>query len=342
MHNSNREKLIRLMDRVGINRLMAGAARRPGLLSLTYHRIGACANQPFDDGLFSATAEDFRAQIKYLRDHFDLLSVDSLLQATKQGRLELSRPSALITFDDGYRDNYDVAFPILREIGVPAVLFVAAGYIDEPRLTWWDRVAYIVKSTERSVLELDYPTKDTLDLRELGRSRTIYRILKIYKSAHDIDQRRFFEQLELQAEVAVDSLVVGRDLFMSWDQVREMKQDGIEIGAHTYNHPVLSRISEDAQRQEMSRSKERLEAETGGVIRIMAYPVGGRGAFDGVTQRLAREAGYCAAFSMYGGFNRPKHAELYDIRRISIDRYDSFPMFRFKASANNLFGRSVL
>src|SRR5262249_7716512 len=108
------------------------------------------------------------------------------------------------------------------------------------------------------------------------------------------------------------------------------------------NHPVLSRISEDAQRNELSLSKERLESETGAKIRLMAYPVGGPDAFDDLTKRLAREVGYCAAFSYYGGFNRPDHTEPFDIRRVAVERYDSFPMFCFRASMNNLFGRAVL
>jgi peptidoglycan/xylan/chitin deacetylase (PgdA/CDA1 family) len=341
MKISKRERLAQVLNGVGLNRLLARLARRPGLLVLNYHRIGD-GEQPFDDGLFSATADDFRDHVLYIRDHFDLLSVDSLLQASEPGRIALDRPSALITFDDGYRDNYDVAFPILREIGAPAVFFIAAGYIDKRRLTWWDRIAYIVKNTERDVLVLDYPVPVSMDIREIGRSRATHRLLRIYKQTPEIDQDRFFARLEALAAVSVDSEVLGRNLFMTWDHVREMKRGGMEIGGHTYNHPVLSRISEASQREELSRSKERLEAETGGRIRIMSYPVGGLDAFDDRTKRLARETGYSAAFSYYGGFNRPDHADLFDLRRVSVEREDSLPMFRFRASMNNLCGRNIL
>jgi peptidoglycan/xylan/chitin deacetylase (PgdA/CDA1 family) len=342
MPNSKREKLVQLLDGIGLNRVLALAARRPGLLTLAYHRIGKCADQPFDDELFSATAEKFRSQIRYLHDHFELLSVESLLQTIERGRLALKRPSVLISFDDGYRDSFDVALPILREIGAPAVFFIAAGYIDNPRLTWWDRAAYIVKNTERDVLELDYPVRLSIDLRKVSRSLATKRILRIYKQKPEIDQEHFFDRLETQANVSVDSVALGRDLFVTWDQVREMKRVGMEIGAHAYDHPVLSRIPEDAQRKELAISKERIESEIGGTIRTMAYPVGGPDAFDEVTKRLVQEAGYCAAFSYYGGFNRSDHAELFDIRRNSVERHDSFPMFRFRASTNNLCGRALL
>jgi peptidoglycan/xylan/chitin deacetylase (PgdA/CDA1 family) len=339
---SKREKMVRRLDCVGINRLLTLAARRPGLLSLAYHRIGVSANQPFDDALFSATADEFRAQLIYLRDHFDVLSGDTLLQAIQGGKLALKNPSALITFDDGYRDNFQIAFPILRELRVPAVFFIAVRFVDEPLLTWWDHVAYVVKTTGQTVLNLDYPVSEKIDLREIGPSQAIRRILRIYKQTHEIDQRRFLDQLALEAKVNVDSAALGRELFMSWDQIREMSQAGMEIGGHTFSHPILSQISEEAQRQELSRSKERLESETKKECRFMAYPVGGPSAFDSATKRLAQEAGYRAAFSFFGGFNRPSHADLFDIRRVGVESSDSLPMFRFRASMSNLCGSSVL
>lgn len=336
------EKLIRALDRVGAIRVLGSAARRPGLLTLAYHRVGVAAEQPFDDELFSATAEGFRAQVRYLRDHFDMVRVDDLLEATRSGHLSLKRPSALITFDDGYRDNCEVAMPILRELGVPAVFFVAAGYIDQPRLTWWDRVAYIVKRTDRSVLELDYPVALTIDLRTVARTQAIRHILRAYKRTAEIDQQRFFERLGEHAGVPVDDASLGRDLFMSWDQVRALSRAGMEVGAHTYSHPVLSRIPPQAQRLELSRAKERLEAETGTPVRLMAYPVGGPDAFGDVTKQLARETGYRLAFSYYGGFNRPGHSDLFDLRRTAVERDDSFPRFCFRASTNNLLGHAVV
>ena len=323
---------------MGLVRLLGWLARRKGLLTLAYHRVGAWENQPFDDELFSATADEFETQIRYLRDDFELLSIDSLLQAIQGDRLDLQRPSALITFDDGYRDNCEVAFPILRWFGVPAVFFVAAGYIDQPRLAWWDRVAYIVKSTSKDALTLDCPAPVSINLIETGRSRAIQQILRIYMRTPQMNQPRFFSRLEAQAEVTVDAEALGRDLFMSWDQIRELKRGGMEIGAHTYDHPVLSRLSEEAQSRELWRSKQRLESETGRPIRVMAYPVGKHDCFTAVTQRVARNAGYRAAFSYYGGFNRRGRVDAFDLKRISVERHHSFPMFRWRASMSDLFG----
>ncbi len=307
---------------------------------LAYHRIGDAGSQPFDDELFSATVDDFRAQLLHLRRHVDLLSASTLLEATRHGRLQLARPSALITFDDGYRDNCDVAMPILRELGIPAVFFVAAGYIDTPRLTWWDRVAYIVKHTDKPTLTLSYPEPLTVDVRNGSRKLATHAILRSYKRAPDIDEARFFQMLEDEAAVTAEGKAPGSDLFMTWDHVRTLASAGMEIGAHTYNHPVLSRVPPDTQRHELRHAKQRIEAETGTAVRLMAYPVGGRAAFTTATQQLAADAGYRAAFSYYGGVNRPGHSALFDLRREAVDRTDSLPLFRYRMAAANLWGAS--
>lgn len=338
---NRRDTLARVTGAIGLNAALTRLARRPALVVLAYHRIGDATDHWYDDELYSATADGFRAQLLHLRRHVDLLSADALLDATRRGTLELRRPSALITFDDGYRDNCEVALPILRELGVPAVFFVAPGYIDRPRLTWWDRVAYIVKRTERPSLALTYPEPLTIDVRTDGRHAAIRQVLRAYKRTPDLDEGLFFARLEDAAGVPGSEVSGGADLFMTWDQVRTLVGAGMEVGAHTYDHPVLSRVAEDAQRHELSRSKQRIEEETGTPVRLMAYPVGGRDAFTTATQRIAAETGYRAAFSYYGGINRPGASALFDIRREAIDRDDSMPMFHYRMAAANLWGASA-
>jgi hypothetical protein len=114
MHISKREKLASLIDQVGLLWALKWLARRPGLLVLAYHRIGEAAGQRFNDGLFSTTAEGFRQQLLYLRSRFGVISLDELLASVEGRGFVFRRPTAMITFDDGYRDNYEKAFPILK------------------------------------------------------------------------------------------------------------------------------------------------------------------------------------------------------------------------------------
>jgi peptidoglycan/xylan/chitin deacetylase (PgdA/CDA1 family) len=339
---SKRERLTKGFEGVGLLWALKWLARRPGLLVLAYHRIGEAAGQLFDDELFSASEQAFRKQLLYLRSHFDLISLDEAMTCVDGRGPMLRRPAAMITFDDGYRDNYEVALPILKEVGSPAVFFIAAGYIDRPRLTWWDRVAYCVKSTTRKTLELDYPEHLTIDLCQSDRNRLTQQILQAYARAPEIDQERFFDDLERRAGVETDAEALGRDLFMSWDQVRRLTGGGMAVGSHTYDHHVLARLPEASQRAELARSKQVLESQTGCPVHAIAYPVGGPESFSDSTKRLAREAGYQAAFSYYGGFNRPRESDPFNLRRMAVDWYDSFQMFRFRVSMSNLVGRKVL
>src|SRR5262249_47238147 len=125
-----------LLRNTGVLRTLELLRRSPGLLVLNYHRVGDPAGNPFDDATFSASASAFRAQVSYLKRWFVMPPPHQILDSLARG--SFADPTALITFDDGYRDNHDVAFPILRDLGVPACFFVVTGFLDAPRLPWWD------------------------------------------------------------------------------------------------------------------------------------------------------------------------------------------------------------
>ncbi len=340
MHTSRYGRLADLLDRSGALRVLEWFARRRGLLVLNYHRIGSIDGNQLDDGVISATGDEFRTQIRYLRDHFELPGLDELI-GIADARFAIRRSTALITFDDGYRDNFEEAFPILREMGVPATFFIATSYIQEPRLPWWDHIAYIVKTTRRDVIRLDYPAPLSIDLRHSTRSQALQQILNLYKHAVDVREADFLRHLGATARVEADSKDLGRDLFMSWSQIRRLSQEGMSIGSHTHSHRILSSLTEADQRNELSLSKRILEAELGQPINAIAYPVGQAFAFNGLTKRLAREVGYRIGFSYYGGFNRPGLLDVLDLRRTTVEFDHTFPQFRTRATLQALLGRSV-
>jgi peptidoglycan/xylan/chitin deacetylase (PgdA/CDA1 family) len=339
MRRSKRDRLAVLLSGGGLLRMMETFARRPGLLVLNYHRIGSAVGNPFDDGALSATAEAFRDQVRYVRNHFNVLAEDGLLEAAGRGFV-LGRSSAIITFDDGYRDSYEVAFPILRDLGVPAFFFITTGYIDRPRLPWWDRIAFILKHTRVERLCLDLPHPIEIDFRRTGRLRAIMQVVISCREAHDFEERAFFDHLESRAEFAANSEALGRELFVSWDDIRRMRASGMAIGSHTHTHRILGSISESDQREELVTSKSRLEEELDEPVKTIAYPVGTRRAFDERTKSLARDSGYEVGFSHYAGINRPGWTDPFDVQRIPVELADTFPLFRTRAIFYNLVGES--
>lgn len=115
----------------------------------------------------------------------------------------------------------------------------------------------------------------------------------------------------------------------------------MSIGSHTDSHGILSSMSEANQRHELTSSKRILEAELDRAVEALAYPVGGASAFNGVTKRLAAEAGYRIGFSYYGGINRPGHSDPFDVRRTPVESDHSFPLFGVRAALHTLVGKSI-
>ena len=330
MRVTDRPGVASLLQHTGVLHALERLPRARGLVVLNYHRVGELADNPFDDATFSATAETFRTQMSYLKKRFALPPASEILDALGRGRFD--DPTALVTFDDGYRDNHAIAFPVLRDLGLPACFFVVTRLLDAPVLPWWDRVAHLVKQTTVDVLTLEYPTRLVFDLRTVPRPRVTWRILRAYKEARPLDESRFFAELAAQTGISVDIDRLGRALFMSWEGAREMARDGMTIGSHTATHPVLASLPEAAQRNELIESRERIGQMVGVAPELLAYPVGGPDAFTDLTKRLAREAGYRAAFCYYGGLNHPATTDLFAIARLAVEHDQTPAQFRLRVS----------
>lgn len=331
---SERSQVAPLLRNAGILGALERLRRRPGLLVLNYHRVGEPAGNPFDDGAFSATAEAFRAQVAYMTRWFVMPPPHEILESL--GRRSFNDPTALVTFDDGYRDNREVAFPVLRDLGAPACFFVVTRLLDAPTLTWWDRVAYSVKRMTAETLSLGYPEGLEFDLHATSRASVTRRILRACKDARPFDESRFFDELAARTGVDVDGKRLGRTLFVSWDAVREMARAGMTIGSHTATHPVLASLSEAAQRRELQESRDRIGSAIGSHPDMLAYPVGGATAFTEVTKRLAREAGYRAAFKYWGGLNHSSSLDPFAIARVAIEHADTWAQFRLRLTLASL------
>lgn len=325
-----------LLRSSGILAALEQASRERSLFVLNYHRLGTIAGNPLDDATFSASAEALRLQMTYLKRWFVLPPVDQILDSLARGHFD--EPTALVTFDDGYRDNYELGFPVLRSLGVPACFFVVSGYVDTPSLPWWDRVAYSVKNTAAEVLTITYPEALTFDLRTMPQRQVTHRILRAYKRARPLDQRRFFDGLSAGTGVDVDGPALSRDLFVSWDAAREMQNAGMTIGSHTVTHPILAALPEIDQQRELVDSRERIGEMLGAKPDLLVYPVGGPTAFTDATKRLARQAGYRAAFSYVGIRNVPGQIDQFAISRSAVEHYESHAQFRLNATLKTIAG----
>lgn len=307
------------LRRSGLLRVLEVLARRPGLLVLGYHRIGSLAGNPFYDGVFSATPDDFARQVRHLRDRFRVLTLDQVLAGGPE--LALREPCVLITFDDGYRDNVDLALPILQDLAVPATFFLPTDFLEQPRLFWWDRLAYILKHNPVANLETEVNAC-------------------LMAPPDDIPGR--LDQLQRRAEIDVPEAELARSLLMDWDGARRLLGSGMTVGSHARSHRNLARLDEANQRDELLGSKAVLEANLGVEISALAYPYGVADAFTDQTCELAIEAGYRLTFGFQGGINRPGRPPRSAISRINVGHADTPDLFRTRAAMLSAFGRSVV
>jgi peptidoglycan/xylan/chitin deacetylase (PgdA/CDA1 family) len=292
-------------------------ARWTGAVGLNYHRIGDGRRSLYDRGLWSATAEGFDAQLRWLKSEFDVIAPRDLpyVVRVKRGR------HVLVTFDDGYIDNYTTAFPLLRGHGLPATFFVATGFIDEPRLPWWDEIAWMVR-TSRARARLEVPGLPPVELDEPDRETAVRTLLRAYKKLPAPETAAFVDAVARAAGTGRHPALTDgtQPLWMTWDMLREMRTAGMTIGGHTVRHQVLSRMSAPEQRAEIVTCGRRLEEELGVPMRVFSYPVGKPDSFNDDTRACLRELGVKTAFTYYGGFRRLNEWDDHDVPRIAVEQ----------------------
>ncbi|MEP6898411.1 MAG: polysaccharide deacetylase family protein [Rhodanobacter sp.] len=324
----------RLLCRTGLRSLLHQVMPWSGVLALNYHRIGEGRTSNVDRGLWSADADAFAEQLRFCKTQLEIISPADLPQvlAEKRGRY------GMVTFDDGYRDNYEVAFPILKSEGVVATFFVASGYIDSPTLPWWDEISWMVRTSQRGGLELAPWFEQPLPFDEPEREGAVRRLLRKYKAMPAEQTARYLDAIGVAAGTGRCTADVSSSLWMNWDMLREMKAAGMTIGGHTVTHPVLSRMSPENQRHEILECARRLAQEMGEPMRYFSYPVGNPTAFDQVTRDCLREAEVSYAFSYYGGYRRFDDWDDYDVRRVAVETELNTDWFRSIITLPQLFG----
>lgn len=295
---------------------------KPGLYVFNYHRIGDETSTRFDPNVFSCDEEHFDRQLATITSRFRTTTIREVVELA-DGCVELTEPLALITFDDGYHDNFTKAFPILKAHRTSAVFFLPTSYVGSTKVPWWDDIARMIRSTDRTNVNL-LGTRVEIDRLQIKYS--IRAALNVFKQS----PASIGDKLEeFRAALGYPSAAEEDTLFVNWTEVREMRSAGMDIGSHTDSHRILAHLSEDDQLTELSQSKRILERELGEAIQSIAYPVGGPGTFTSRTEQLAAQCGYRVAFSFVSGVNRNLQAGRFSLRRMAVENNAGMEDIRF-------------
>jgi peptidoglycan/xylan/chitin deacetylase (PgdA/CDA1 family) len=280
-------------------------AQRHTTIILTYHRVIEKWDQNLDYSQpgMAVTAPTFDRQLSFLKEQFDIVPLDGL---RADGNIDwpASRSRCVITFDDGWRDNYDLAFPILRKHDIPATIFLTTDFIGTDRAFWHTELIYLLLRGELPQLlgsEIMFracpgPVRHHLKrLARMGRvssAHDVDPVIEAVKAMCDEDAIEELIQRLIQAVGLRRPLFPERKFFLDWDQVREMSASGIEIGSHGCSHRILTRLSAEEAEEELVRSKAEIERRLGRRVQHFAFP---NEAANGALLTSAATAGYRTA-----------------------------------------------
>ena len=298
-----------------VGRHIANAVLPNGLYCFNYHRIGEASLTEYDPNVFSCDEANFSEHMEYIKQHFTIITLDDI-SIILNGKIRDKR-YALITFDDGYIDNYTKAFPILLENKITATFFLATNFMNNAEIPWWDRIAYLVRHAQVDEIKLNnWPDSITLSKEDVPTS--IRKVLDVVKINNGSTIEEILIELEQKLQIPDSKLMDQEPLFMTWDMAREMNDAGMEFGSQTCSHRIMSHLNVEEQDHEAKASKELIEKELNTNINAFAYPVGGKDSFTADTIEIIKKY-YQVSFSFISGINTSKNLDEFCIERISVD-----------------------
>jgi peptidoglycan/xylan/chitin deacetylase (PgdA/CDA1 family) len=286
--------------------VLSPAGSRGSLLVLMYHRVLTEPDPLLAD---EPDARTFAAHMDVVRDTCNVIGLGEALERLRTRSLPAR--AACVTFDDGYANNFEVALPILAERKMPATVFVATQFIGGGRM-WNDTIIEVVRRAQGA-----------LDLRKFDLGQHLLDDIRSRRIAFDtiLSKLKYFEYADRLRTAQEIAEIAGADLpenlMMSEDMIRKLHAHGVEIGAHTHSHPILTRLDDDQARREIVQSKQILESVIGAPVTTFAYPNGRPGVdYDGRHVEMVRSCGFSGAVSTARGCAR-RHSDLFQIPRVA-------------------------
>ncbi|MCK4657255.1 MAG: polysaccharide deacetylase family protein [candidate division Zixibacteria bacterium] len=280
-------------------------------LVLTYHRVLPTLKSeaaPSQTGMI-VTNSTFEKQMDFLNKTHEVITLAEMIGRLKESKID--QRYCAITFDDGWRDVYTHAFPVLEKRNLPAIMFLSAGFVGTDRLFWPERLTRILLSTG----ELDQNKVSALADIDRKSAEEIHAIIatndnrKKLKQADRLIER--FKKLDPEIREELIGLLENslsqtltdeaRDRhILNWHEIEEMRRRGISFGSHTVNHAILTRIPPDEAKMEITQSKQMLEKKLGEEIDLFAYP---NGDWNDDVKEMVKEAKYKASVTTMNGKN---------------------------------------
>jgi len=294
-------------------------------------RISILFYHGFTDRIFSGGIENrhgnnllisrFEEQVKYLSGHHRVIPMRELLNHL-ENHDQPPDHTVILTFDDGYDSNYELAYPVLKKYGLPAEIYVTTDFAEGKDDLWPDRLEYTLgrgKSFDGEIRDGDITARmNTCSLD--NRLETLENIKALFKRMPQENRARLLEKIEnkLDARLDQEKAVPSEYLPLTWEKISEMVRSGlVSIGSHGRSHVILARCGPARMRDEVTASKRIIEKKTARPCDTFAYPNGQIGDFNEITRALLKEQNFRCALSAVRGYN-DSDSDIFALKRISI------------------------
>ncbi|HJT21824.1 MAG TPA: polysaccharide deacetylase family protein [Nitrospira sp.] len=313
---------------------------------LTYHRVVSdeMVREEYIQAGMYVKAQSFASHVNYLRKRFVILPLEKVLELWQTGRLDARIAYCVITLDDGWRDNYDNAFPILKRHGVPATIFLATDYIGTTHWFWPDQAAFVLGQAGQRIGNAKMFTTisrlicEQAEIKESEREN----FRSMFQSGDDLDPDTFIEWCKgLEADAVLRVVErLGQELgvelprkrvLLNWDEVREMSACGVTFGSHSCSHRIMTQLSPSEARKELTESWQAMLQQGIKPIPVFCYPNGNA---NETVKALTRDNGYQAALGCGVGLEGKRPDDLFDLKRLGLheDLTSSTPLLALALS----------
>jgi len=286
---------LRVMARFGLDRVFRHL-NRDKLLVVMYHGVTSkCYYPPIWTQL---PVEIFRSQLEFLRDHYRVVTLPEVIAAV-EGKGILPERAALITFDDGIKNNFSVAFPVLQELGLPAGIFLTVDLVGSTELFWFDELYLLVQEGCRLGVPLDLMGKGANEHYQRGEIWNAYTsCVESVKRAGSVTRDTLLERLRREVPIEREPWLEDFGL-LNWDDVAVMEGSGlVSFGVHTATHRILSELEDHELVAEVLNPRQKMSSKTVGDAASFCFPNGRPGVdFHPRHQDFLRECGYRCAFT---------------------------------------------
>jgi len=320
-------------------------AHRSKVLILMYHRVLSekeVRRRYVQPGMY-VLDHVFDAQMRFLKNQFQAISFAELLDRWKKNNWDTTTRYCVVTLDDGWRDNYQYAYPLLNKYGVPATIFLATDFIGTRRWFWPEKMSYLLEMYYNPVLSLKKKESLSSLLNHYMRNLKLVTPARVFNNTRPGEKiDNFIETCKLLPQEQINELIekmrIVLDLdfphervLLNWEEVAQMSQNGISFGSHSSSHQILTKLPLQEAIAEIVESKCTLLKKHVNYVPVFCYP---NGNYNREIQSLVRESGYEAAVGAQFSSEGESPEDPFAIHRIGVhnDISSTIPLYSLHLS----------